>query len=189
MPRDVRIAGQAPEAWSEATRAELEGLAPGASGRPVRLPSVIAHHPSFLAPYLVWAKAIAGQGVLPARENALLALRTALHCGSEFEWGVHAQNAVARGALTNAEVAGVARGPDAPGWSAREAALLRAADELHARSAIGGPTWAALARELDAAALLEVAFVVGHYTMLSMVANSAGVPPDARWPALGETPR
>jgi alkylhydroperoxidase family enzyme len=127
--------------------------------------------------------------VLPARASALLALRTALHCASEFEWGVHAQNAVARGVLTAAEVSGVARGPDVPGWSEREAALLRAADELCEHSAIGTGTWAVLARELDAAALLEVAFVVGHYTMLSMVANSAGVPPEPQWAPLGQAPR
>jgi len=189
MPREVRIAGQPPAEWSEATRAELEALALTATGRPVHLPSVIARHPTFLGPYLAWAKAIAGRGVLAPRENALLALRTALLCASEFEWGVHAHNAVARAALTPAEIDDVARGPDAPAWSVREAALLRAADELHESSAIGPTTWAVLARDLDAAALLEVAFVVGHYTMLSMVANSAGVPPDARWPALGHAPR
>ena len=188
MPRAVRIAAQSPEEWSEAARVELEALPPGASGRPVRLPSVIAHHPTFLGPYLVWARTIAGSGVLPPRENALLALRTALRCASEFEWGVHAMTAIARAGLSADEVADVARGPAAPGWSEREAALLRAADELHEHSAIGSETWAALARELDAAALLEVVLVVGHYTMLSMLANSAGVPPDARWPALGRPP-
>jgi hypothetical protein len=34
-------------------------------------------------------------------------------------------------------------------------------------------------------ALLEIVFVVGHYTMLSMVANSAGVQPEPEWAALG----
>jgi alkylhydroperoxidase family enzyme len=188
MRRPVRIAGQAPEDWSEAARAELEQLAPMATGRPLHLPSVIAHHPRLLPPYLAWAKAIAGSGVLPARDSALLALRTALRCGSEFEWGVHAHNAVSRAALTAAQVSDVARGADAEGWSAREAALLRAADELHDCCEIGTSTWNELARAFDRAALLEIALVVGHYTMLSMLANSAGVPPDPRWPALGRAP-
>ena len=34
--------------------------------------------------------------------------------------------------------------------------------------------------------LLEIVFVVGHYTMLSMVANSVGVQSEPEWPALGE---
>jgi alkylhydroperoxidase family enzyme len=189
MSRPVRIPAQSAAEWSEQTRAEFESLVPGPSGRPLHLPAVVAHHPSFLGPYLAWAKAIAGRGVLRPRENALLALRTALRCHSEFEWGVHAQNAVARAALTPDEVVSVALGPGAPAWSEREAALLRAADELHQHCAIGAETWAVLARQLDAAALLEVVFVVGHYTMLSMVANSAGVPPDPRWAALGQAPR
>jgi alkylhydroperoxidase family enzyme len=188
MPRPQRIPGQAPAAWSDATRSELERLVPTAGGRPLHLPSVIAHHPTFLGPYLEWAKAIALRGVLSPRENALLALRTALRCASEFEWGVHAQTAIQRAGLTPGEVAAVARGPEASGWSAREAALLRAADELHDQHAIGDATWAALASDRDPAARLEVAFVVGHYTMLSMVANSAGVPPESFWAGLGQAP-
>jgi alkylhydroperoxidase family enzyme len=188
MPRPLRIPGQDPQTWTDAARAELERLVPTAGGRPLHLPAVIAHHPTFLAPYLDWAKAIALRGVLSPRENALLALRTALRCESEFEWGVHAQTAIHRAGMTPGEVAAVAIGPEAPGWSARESALLRAADELHEHHAIGDATWAALASERDPAARLEVAFVVGHYTMLSMVANSAGVRPESFWPGLGQAP-
>ena len=36
----------------------------------------------------------------------------------------------------------------------------------------------------DDAARLELVFVVGHYTMLSMVANTAGVPPEPTWEPL-----
>ena len=41
-----------------------------------------------------------------------------------------------------------------------------------------------LAANYDAAALVEIVFVVGHYTMLSMVANSVGVPPEPGWSPL-----
>jgi alkylhydroperoxidase family enzyme len=158
------------------------------ANRPLHLPSVVAHHPTFLAPYLTWARAVALAGVLTHRQNALLALRTAWRCGSEFEWGVHAETAVARAGLSSAEVTAVAAGPDDPRWGPGEAALLRAVDDLHDAHAIADATWAALAAEHDAAALLEIVFVVGHYTMLSMVANSAGVPPEERWAGLGEAP-
>jgi alkylhydroperoxidase family enzyme len=150
----------------------------------VHLPSVIAHHPTFLSPYLVWAKAVALDGVLPRRDAELVALRTAFRCRSEFEWGVHAASAVARAGVTSDEVARVAAGPDAPGWAPRETALIRAADELRDDHAIGDATWAALAEWYDDAARLEIAFVAGHYTMLSMVANTAGVPPEPNWEAL-----
>jgi 4-carboxymuconolactone decarboxylase len=176
--RPLRVPPQPPEAWSGQTRQVL-GAAPQ-RGR-LHLPAVVAWHPTLLAPYMAWATAVARQGVLSPRDNALLALRTALRCGSEFEWGVH----VAHGELTADEVARVAEGPGA-GWPARDAELLRAADELHDRSGVGDGTWEALSAVFPTDALLEIVFVVGHYTMLSMVANSAGVQPEPAWPGLGE---
>jgi alkylhydroperoxidase/carboxymuconolactone decarboxylase family protein YurZ len=194
MARPSRVRAQSPEEWSESTRAEFANVQvvarppaepaagdPEAAPRPLHLPSVIANHPTFLPPYLAWAKAVALSGVLDYRTNALLALRTAIRCQSEFEWGVHAETAMTRGGLSPEEVARVAVGPDAPGWSAGDAALLRAADELHDTHTISDTTWAELTADHDDAAMLEIAFVVGHYTMLSMVANTAGVPPEPRW--------
>jgi len=175
--RPVRVPPQPPDDWSAATRAVL-GAAPQ-QGR-LHLPAVVAWHPALLAPYMGWATAVARQGVLSPRDNALLALRTALRCGSEFEWGVH----VAHGQLSAEEVGRVADGPEA-GWTPRDAALLRAADELHDATVIGETTWEDLAGMFANDALLEIVFVVGHYTMLSMVANTAGVQPEPEWPSLG----
>jgi 4-carboxymuconolactone decarboxylase len=183
--RPVRVPAQPPADWNDATKAAFAAVAPAASGRrPLHLPAVVAQHPTLLEPYMAWATAVARRGVLDARSATLLALRTALRCRSEFEWGVHATHAGERAGMSAEEVARVAAGPDAPGWSARDAALLRAADELHDEDAVGDDTWAALSAELGTDALLETVFVVGHYTMLSMVANSAGVPPEPDWAPL-----
>jgi 4-carboxymuconolactone decarboxylase len=183
--RPVRIAPQQPHEWSDATRAKLAGVVPtGGSTRPVHLPGVIAHHPTLLAPYLVWAKAIALHGVLAPRDNALLALRTAVLARSAFEWGVHADSAPARAGLEPAEIDAIGVGPTDPSWSSRDRALLQAADDLHDNAGVRDATWAELARDHDDAALLEIVFVVGHYTMLSMVANSSGVAPEPHWRAL-----
>ena len=185
MSRPARIRAQTPDEWSDATRAEFADVAPAAAGaRPLHLPAVIAHHPTFLGPSLTWAKAVALAGVLPRRDAALVALRTAWRCGSEFEWGVHAESAVARHGVTAAEVARVPAGAGEPGWPARDAALLQAVDELQDDRTITDATWTALGEWYDDAARLEIAFVVGHYTMLSMVANSAGVPSEPTWPEL-----
>ena len=90
--------------------------------------------------------------------------------------------------MTADEVERVAAGPDAPGWSRHDTALLRAVDELHDDHTISDATWSMLGESYDDAARLEIAFVVGHYTMLSMVANSAGVPPEPRWDPLPRSP-
>jgi hypothetical protein len=189
--RAERIPGQPASEWSDETRAHLAGVVsttPGAAPKPVHLPSVIAHHATFLGPYLEWAKAIALRGVLPPRSNALLALRTAWHRRSEFEWGVHANSAIARELLTADEVAALADADvDGARWSPADAVLLRAVDELCTIDTIDDHTWAELGREHSTDALLEITFVVGHYTMLSLVANTAGVPPLPEWPALPAT--
>ena len=185
MAREVRIAGQEPDDWSESTRAEFADV-DEASRRRLHLPSVIARHPTFLPPYMTWAKAIALHGVLDRRANALLALRTGYLCGSEFEWGVHAQTAQRVAGLSIDDVARVAVGPGADGWMPGDRALLRAADDLHRDHTISDATWSALRDEYgdDDGALLEVAFVCGHYTMLSMVANTVGVAPEPAWQSL-----
>jgi 4-carboxymuconolactone decarboxylase len=91
-----------------------------------------------------------------------------------FEWGEHAGYAHHAG-LSHEEIDRVARTGDLSGWAPAEAALLRAADELCADCAISEGTWAELASHFDAPELVEIPFVVGQYTMLSMVANALGV--------------
>jgi alkylhydroperoxidase family enzyme len=134
--------------------------------------AVLARQPDLLAPFLGWAAALALHGVLPLRDHELLALRAARNCRSNFEWGEHVEYARSAG-ITDAEIAAVAL--DDGDWSAREAALLRAADELHTDSTVTDATWAELAAAYDVAAQVEILFVIGQYTMLSMVANAAGV--------------
>jgi alkylhydroperoxidase family enzyme len=137
--------------------------------------AVLARRPELLSPFLGWAAALALQGVLPHRDHELLALRVAANCRSEFEWVEHAEYARAAG-LTDDEITLVGQPVDDGAWTASERALLLAADELNATFDVCEETWSALAEHYDAAALVEVLFVVGQYTMLSMVANAAGIP-------------
>jgi alkylhydroperoxidase family enzyme len=147
----------------------------------------IAHHSQLLDPFLGFASALATRGALPRRASELLALRASWNCRSEFEWGHHALYARAAG-LSDAEIAGVAIGPDAPSWSDSDRELLVAADELHAHQALGETTWAALASRWNPAQLVEIAFVVGQYTMLSMVAGALAVPLEEGLPQLPDAP-
>lgn len=136
--------------------------------------AVLGQAPELLGPFLGWAAALALQGRLPKRDHELLAMRASYNCRSRFEWGEHAGFARNAG-LTDDEITRIATGADAPGWTAAEAALLRAADELHRSADVTDATWAALASHYDDGQLVEVLYVVGQYTMLSYVANAAGV--------------
>jgi 4-carboxymuconolactone decarboxylase len=171
---DVRIS--VPRA--DELRADVRELLPliAQPGRePARTMAVLARQPDLLSPFLGWAAALALNGALPNRDHELLALRAASNCDSEFEWLEHAEYARAAG-LSDSEIEQAARPAEEGAWSAHERALLRAADELHAGTDVSDTTWAALAQHYDMPALVEILFVVGQYTMLSMVANAAGIP-------------
>lgn len=130
--------------------------------------------PALLEPFLAWAATLALNGVLSKRDHELLALRTASNCESEFEWVEHTKYAQDAG-MTDVEIVQVRRPLDGASWTVAEFALLRAADELAIDCDISDATWAALAEHYEPAALVEIVFVVGQYTMLSMFANAAGI--------------
>lgn len=137
--------------------------------------AILARQPELLSPFLGWAAALALNGGLSHRDHELLALRTASNCRSAFEWNEHTEYAREAG-LTDDEIASVARPVDDGEWTPADRALLRATDELTATFDVTDETWAALAAHYAAPKLVEILYVVGQYTMLSMVANAAGVP-------------
>ena len=186
-----RLAPLAPESWNESTRRILTGtVAPvrrlegqKEEGGPLNILRTIAHHPHLLEPFLGFSATLSLRGVLPRRDHELLALRAAWNCRSAFEWGHHAVYARSAG-LSDEEIDRVAEGADGAGWSGEERLLLRAADELHAGQDLSQPTWDELRERYEEAQLLEIPFVVGQYTMLSMVANATGVPVEDGLPPL-----
>jgi alkylhydroperoxidase family enzyme len=155
--------------------------------KPLNILLVLAHNPHLLRPFLPWATALALGGSLDRRHCELLALRAAWNSHSDFEWGHHVEYAQAFG-LRDDEIARVPAGPDAPGWSPEQVALLRAADELHASTEVSPDTWARLVELFDPAQLVEVVMTVGQYTMLSMVANTFAVEVEAGLELLPEGP-
>ncbi len=195
MRAPLRIEPLPPEEWSPETRERLEstvrrvaGLEGRAPARPLPILTVIARHPTLLGPFLEFSATLATRGVLSRRHSELLALRAAWNCRSAFEWGHHVHYARAAG-ISEDEVARVAQRKIAADWTQSERMLLAAADELHANQRISDATWAALAPGFDEAQRIEIPFIVGQYTMLSMVAESLGVPVEAELPKLPETGR
>jgi alkylhydroperoxidase family enzyme len=143
---------------------------------PIPTVAVLAQTPRLFGPFLGWASALALEGTLPRRDHELAALRAIHHCGSEFQRVEHSGFARELG-VTDVELTSLdADDAVAAGeWAAHEAVLLRAVDELAATSTISDPTWAALAAHYSPGQLVEIPYVVGQYTMLSMVANSLGI--------------
>ena len=110
---------------------------------------------------------------LPPREREIVILRTGYLCKSGYEWAQHVKIAKREG-LSDAEIARIKQGANA-GWSEADAALLRAADDLHADQFIGDKTWAALTAHFSESQRMDVVFTVGQYTQVSMMLNTFGV--------------
>lgn len=111
---------------------------------------------------------------LPDRARELLILRTSWIRDGEYEWGQHRRLGAAAG-LSAEDIARVGEGPDAPGWSALDAAMLRAVDELCHDRMLSDATWAELSAELDRRQLLDLLFTIGTYDMHCAVFNTLGL--------------
>jgi len=132
-------------------------------------------HPVLAKNLIPFERYIAGASTLAPRERALLILRTAWLCKSAYVWAHHAAAARAAG-LGADDLTRIARGPGAPGWSAFDAALLRAADELHVSAFVNDDTWRALSARYDTRQMMDALFTVAEFTMVAGTVNSLGVP-------------
>lgn len=161
--------------WSAEQR---ELLAPMVrDGRVANIFRTLAHYPKLLKRWLPFANHLLFKSSLPPREREMLILRAAWRSRAEYEWGQHVEIG-RRAGLSDAEIARIAEGADALGWTPFEAILLRAVDELQSETRLGDVTWAALAERYDTAQLMDLVFTVGNYTALAMALNSFGVPLD-----------
>jgi len=182
-PSKPRIAPLPEAQWSEDARKVIEPTRQMSGGKVFNVFSTLAHHPHLLKRWMVFANHVLVKTTLPPREREILILRAGWLCGSEYEWGQHVVIGRASG-LTDDDIERISVGPDAPGWSAADAALLRAADELHRDSCISDATWGVLQSRLTTEQILDVIFTVGQYAMLAGALNSLGVQLDEGLPRM-----
>jgi len=165
--------------WGEELAPILGATPPGAE-QPLghlNIFATLARHPELFKAWLPFGGYLLTAGTLSGRERELLILRTALNCGSPYEWGQHVRISLA-GGIDRETIDRVAAGPEDAGWSGSESALLRAADELHSGAKITDETWAQLAAAYDERQLIEITMVVGQYHMVAFALNSLGVEQD-----------
>ena len=143
-------------------------------GAPLNIFGTLARHPKFLKRWMPFAAHVLSKSTLPARDRELLILRTGFRCASRYEWGQHAVIAL-RCDIDAEEIDRVKAGPDADGWTVHDAALLRAADELHDEARIADATWATLSSAYTDEQLIDVIGAVGNYHLVAFLLNSLGV--------------
>ena len=179
--QDARVPRIAP-----GTRAELGpvnaliasglGKAAGTAGPP-NLFATLGRHRGLFRRWLFFAGGLMPGGKLPRADSELVILRVAHRTGCAYEWAHH-ERLGRRAGLSAQDIARVREEAGAAGWTPRQAALLRATDELLDDGRIGEDTWATLCEHLDEVRRIELCLLAGHYEMLAKTINTIGIEPD-----------
>jgi len=160
------------------TKEQAELMAPITARKPMNerlnIFGALLHHPDALRALQPWLWYLFDGSTLGPRERELAVLRTGYLCQSGYEWAQHVRIGRELG-LSNAEFDAVKIGATAKNWSAAEAAILRACDELHSDQFVSDDTWALLSRFLGEQQRMDLVFTVGQYTLVAMFLNSFGV--------------
>jgi NAD(P)-dependent dehydrogenase (short-subunit alcohol dehydrogenase family)/alkylhydroperoxidase family enzyme len=139
--------------------------------------TTLGRHRRLFRAWLRFAGALMPRGVLARADTELVILRVAHNSGCEYEWGHHQRLGQAAG-LSAAEIDRVREGAEAPGWSARQALLLRCTDALHEGRELPEELWATLSAEFTEVELIELIMLVGHYEMLATTIGALRIAPD-----------
>ena len=143
-------------------------------GRILNIFRTLAHHPKLMKRWLVFGNHILAKSTLTPRDREIAILRVGWLCESGYEWAQHVVIGKDAG-LSDEEIDRLTEAPDAAGWSAAEAALIRGTDELHEDSFISDATWSELSQHYSTKQLMDFVFTVGQYHTVSMALNTFGV--------------
>ena len=169
---------------SEMTQEQRELVKPQTrNGAIPNLYATIANHPKLYGPRVRFGSYLQRDSLLSPKTRELLIMRTAWNIRSEYEWAHHVEASKTAG-LSDEEIARIAKGPDAKGWSEEHAALLRAADELRREAFISDATWKTLQKFYDTKQLVEIIYTVGGYTMTGLAINSFGIQVEPGYPSM-----
>jgi alkylhydroperoxidase family enzyme len=168
---EPRLAPLPDDEWSERQREVLEPLLIG----PTRnIYTTLVRAPDLAEVMTTLGRTLRAGGI-PLRHRETLILRTGWNCQSNYEFAQHRRIAN-HGGMTDADIARIIEGPEAPGWDPFERALCVAADELHAAHTVSDDTWDALAGEYDDEQLIQAVLLVGYYHLVSFSLNALRTP-------------
>jgi alkylhydroperoxidase family enzyme len=157
---------------------DREGVEKNAmNGRVFNIFRVLAHHPRLVKRWTPFAGHILHKQTLPFRDREMLILRIGWLNQAEYEFAQH-ELIAKKGGLTDADIASIKQGPSAAGWTAHEAALMQAVDDLFETSVVSDATWALLSKTYSTEQLIDAVFTIGQYNLVSWALNSFGVPLD-----------
>ena len=164
----------APVGDGEFTEDQLEALKDFRDGPILNIFRTMVRAPKALTRFNAWGGyVLSRRNDLPPRQREIVILRTGFLCKSGYEWTQHVRIGL-RDGLSQDEIGRIKQGAGA-GWSAADAALIKAADELHGDQFVTDATWAELSKHFTPKQCMDVVFTAGQYTQVSMFLNTFGV--------------
>ncbi len=154
------------EQWDPSLRNVVEDM----NGRPLNVHALMANQPRLLSAWWDYRLYIVTGGDLEQRDCELVILRVASRLNCWYEWASHVVRGMAAD-LPLKEVRQVRRAP-LEMWNERDAALLRAVDELVSNHGLGSETRASLAAHFTNRQALDIISVCGTYMTLGMMLNT-----------------
>jgi 4-carboxymuconolactone decarboxylase len=134
--------------------------------------AIMLRHPKLFRAHSDLAMVLMGTPTLPVRDRELAVLRIAWLSQAPYEWNAHVDMAKRMTNLTAEEIERTILGSTAPGWSAHDAAILRAVEEMISDAMITDETWATLIKSWNEPQLLEFPILVGQYLGVAFLQNS-----------------
>src|SRR5580658_9406688 len=129
-------------------------------GRDLNLFRVMMHHPKLTKRWVVFAGHVMSKQTLVVRDRELLILRIGWLNQAPYEWAQHVEIAK-RAGIDDAEIERVKLGSKG-GWTAHEAALMQAVDDLFENSVVSDSTWTTLSTKFSTEQMIDVVFTIGQ---------------------------
>jgi AhpD family alkylhydroperoxidase len=145
---------------------------------PLNLFLTLGRHRKLFRGWLWFAGRLMPGGLLPRRETELVILRVAHLRSSRYELEHHTRLG-RRAGLDKADLARVAEGASASGWTDRERVLLETVEALHRDGDLDDGAWSSLRSHLSEREAIELCLLVGHYEMLATTIAALRIQPES----------
>ena len=170
--------------YEPAVAAQLQKMMPP-NVPPIALFRTVVRNLPMTEAMTLWGSYELGRSLsLSLRDREIVIDRTCVHCGCEYEWGVHVAFFAARARLDQDQIGSLTHGSaDDSCWSSeRDRLLIRTVDALCDHRDIDDALWKALRDEFDDCEILDLTMLCGWYHAISFTARAARVPLEAGSP-------
>ncbi len=154
--------------------AALAPIAADMKDAPLNVHKLMAHNPTLLQAWWDFRNHSVNGGTLGPHLAELVILRVSVHLGAWYEWGSHVDRALRIGMGMDRINAVLLADLDAK-WSAQEALVLRAVDDLMMHRAISPQTRTHLEQQISTEQMMDLIAIHGMYVTLGCMIGTWGL--------------